>query len=114
MGFYEPGIDIDSFEPVPDGLLRVCRVDEAYAIGAKVAIDDEIMGFARVVKFEGDAASGWGRRLTGPLWTWSSPRRTGVIRSPERGQCQPSRAVDDRSGGSPAVFGPPEPMSKCP
>lgn len=62
MGFYEPGIGVDSFKPDPDGLLRVRRyqVEEAYDVGDIVSIDDdEIMGFARVVRFEGDPATGW-------------------------------------------------------
>ena len=62
MGFYEPGICVDSFEPDPDGLLRARRheLEEDYAIGEIVPVDDdEIMGFARVVRFEGDPATGW-------------------------------------------------------
>lgn len=62
MGFYEPGICIDSFEPDPDGLIRVRRhvVEETYDVGEVIPItDDELMGFARVVRYEGDAFTGW-------------------------------------------------------
>ena len=59
MGFYGPDICVDSFEPDPDGLLRVWRyeVEEGYGVGS--IEEDEIMGFARVVRFEGDRATGW-------------------------------------------------------
>ena len=42
MGFYKPGICIDSFEPEPDRLVRVRRydVEETYDLGEIVAIDD--------------------------------------------------------------------------
>lgn len=62
MGFYEPGICIDSFAPYPDGFIRVRRydVEETYDVGTIVPItDDEIMGFARVVRYEGDVLTGY-------------------------------------------------------
>lgn len=61
MGFYKPGICIDSFEPEPDRLVRVRRydVEETYDLGEIVALDDsELMRFARVVRYEGDAFTG--------------------------------------------------------
>jgi len=61
MGFYEPGICIDSFEPDPDGLIRVRRydVEEPYDVGEIVTITaHELMGFARVVRYEGDPFTG--------------------------------------------------------
>ena len=87
MGFYEPGIGAGSFEPDPDGLLRVrrCEVEEAYDIGEVVSIDDdEIMGFARVMRLQGDPARSWicleqlagTSRPTRPRWTWSFPTTT--------------------------------------
>ena len=62
MGFYEPGFCVDSFEPGADGLIRVRRydVEEAYDLGEIITItDDELMGFARVVRYEADADFGW-------------------------------------------------------
>lgn len=62
MGFYEPGICVDSFEPDPDGLIRVRRydVEGTYDVGEIVTItDDELMGFARVVRYEGDVFTGY-------------------------------------------------------
>lgn len=61
MGFYEPGICIHSFEPDADGLIRVRRydVEETYDLGEILTItDDELMGFARVVRYEGDVFTG--------------------------------------------------------
>ena len=62
MGFYAPGICIDSFEPDRHGFIRVRRydVEETYDVGEIVTItDDERMGFARVVMYEGDAFTGY-------------------------------------------------------
>ena len=62
MGYYELDIYIESFEPDSDGFVRVPRakVEETYAPGDLVTItDDEVLGFARVVSIDGDAASGF-------------------------------------------------------
>jgi hypothetical protein len=62
MGFYEMGVFVDSFEPGADGLIRARREDVfvPIEIGQVVSVDcDEVGGFARVVKFEGDAETGW-------------------------------------------------------
>ena len=62
MGFYEPGICVDSLEPDRDGLIRVRRydVEETFDVGETITItDDELMGFARVVRYEGDVFTGW-------------------------------------------------------
>jgi hypothetical protein len=56
MGFYETGVAIDSFEADTDGLIRARRE----GVFVPVEIDcDEVGGFARVVKFEGNAETGW-------------------------------------------------------
>jgi hypothetical protein len=62
MGYYEPGICVDSFEPDPDGLIRVRRydVEGTFDVGETITItDDELMGFARVVSYEGDVFTGY-------------------------------------------------------
>lgn len=62
MGFYETGVAIDSFEADTDGLIRARRegVFVPVEIGQVVSVDcDEVGGFARVVKFEGNAETGW-------------------------------------------------------
>lgn len=62
MGFYEMGVFVDSFEADADGLIRARREDVfvPVEIGQVVSIDcDEVGGFARVVKFEGDPEAGW-------------------------------------------------------
>lgn len=62
MTYYEPGICVDSFEPDPDGLIRVRRYDaeETFDVGETITItDDEFMGFARVVRYEGDMFTGY-------------------------------------------------------
>lgn len=62
MGFYETGAFVDSFEADTDGLIRARRekVFIPVEIGQVVSVDcDEVGGFARVVKFEGDAETGW-------------------------------------------------------
>lgn len=62
MGFYETGVFVDSFEADADGLIRAHREDVfiPVEIGQVVSVDcDETGGFARVVRFEGDAETGW-------------------------------------------------------
>jgi hypothetical protein len=62
MGYYELDIYVESFEPYSDGFVRVPRneVEETYAAGDLVTItDDEVLGFARVVSVDDDAASGF-------------------------------------------------------
>lgn len=62
MGFYETGVFVDSFEPGADGLIRARREDVflPFEIGQVVSVDcDDVGGFARVVKFEGDRETGW-------------------------------------------------------
>lgn len=62
MGFYETGVFVDSFEADSDGLIRARREDVfvPVEIGQVVSVYcDEVGGFARFVKFEGDAETGW-------------------------------------------------------
>lgn len=62
MACYDIGIFVNSFEPDPGGLIRARRDDVfvSIEIGLVVSVDsDEVGGFARVVRFEGDSETGW-------------------------------------------------------
>lgn len=93
-GVLRDGSLIDSFEADTEGLIRARREDVfvPVEIGQVVSVDcDEVGGFARVVKFEGDAETGWsfftsswGRRPSWPPRTWSSPTTTGATRPMSR------------------------------
>lgn len=56
MGFYEPGIYVDSFDTDADGFIRA-RGEAVYCpveVGKVVSVDcDELGTFARVVRIEG-------------------------------------------------------------
>lgn len=91
MGYFELDIYVESFEPDSDGFVRVPRseVEETYAAGDLVTItDDEVLGFARVVSVDGDAASGFitlevlaeGLRIR-PRSSWSSSMTSGATYS---------------------------------
>lgn len=61
MGFYEPGIYVDLFDPEADGIIRARREDVycPIEVGQVVAFDcDELGTFARVVSFEGHPETG--------------------------------------------------------
>jgi len=77
MGFYEPGIYVDSFDTDADGNIRARREDVycTVEVGAVVSVDcDELGTFARVVRFEGHPETGFVflRELIGKEWEQAS------------------------------------------
>ncbi len=70
MSYHAIDVAIDSFEPDPDGFIRIWLpdIEERLRLGQVVCIcDDEIASFARVEKFEGDPVMGFAclKELTG-------------------------------------------------
>lgn len=73
MGFYEPGIYVDSFDTDADGFIRARREDVycPVEVGQAVSVDcDDVATFARVVRFEGYPETGVVllKELTGKEW----------------------------------------------
>jgi hypothetical protein len=77
MGFYEPGVYVDSFGTDAAGFIRARREDVycPVEVGQVFSVDcDELGTFARVVRFEGHPESGFVflKELSGKEWEQAS------------------------------------------